>query len=238
MARNMILLGAAMAALWGRASEAAAPEPEASLVAVTKASCVFGGRRTSLQLEAASQRAFEGRVGWSLAVYGGTVARGETGLTTRPGRPTRITLPLDVPQIREGLIVPADLSVRLFPADGSMVAAVLEKRLWVCSEDAFAGRSQWLEKLRIHLFDPVGKTRKVLDQSGIPYSLTGNVESLAAAGDGLVLIGEGVSLKAYRGLPRIMVEAAARGVPVLCLSPADGRIRVPDGTGGDSPEAE
>jgi hypothetical protein len=226
------------AILFGGGWVSPAAEKDVSLVSLDDRSCLFAGRGTELDLEVTSGEAFRGAAGWSLAVSGRAVARGETALAVGTGQTARCVVPLNVPAVREGLIIPADLSVELHSLPERSVAARLEKRLWICSEAAFAGRSEWLERLQIRLFDPAGKTREVFEEAGIPFFETGNVESLAKGGKALVVIGEGVSLEAYRGLPGIMVEAAAGGNPVLCLAPREGRIELPGSAGAAWPDPE
>jgi hypothetical protein len=99
--------------------------------------------------------------------------------------------------------------------------------LWIFPEDPFVNRSHWLKGLRICLFDPPGDTRQILDKMDVPFSRTANVDSLDTLNCGLLIIGEGTSLKEYRGLPEMMVKAAASGIPVLCLAPSDGDIVLP-----------
>ena len=238
MVRDVILLATVPAILLGGRREAPPAEREVSLVAPGDWLCLFGGRRTELELTATSSAAFRGAAGWSLAVSGRTVTRGETALAIAPGQTVKFAIPLDIPEVREGVVLSADLAVQLFSAGERPVSARLRRQLSVFSEDAFAGRSKWLETLQIRLFDPAGKTRDVFEKTGIPFFETGNVESLARDGGGLLVIGEGVSLEAHRGLPGILVQAAAQGTPVLCLAPADGRMALPGSAecGGPNPE--
>ena len=228
MVRRVMLLVPLSMFLSSGSTEALAFDREASLVALDEWSCLFGGCPTELRFEAAPEDGQQGRLGWSLSVFGRTVARGETLVDARLDKAARVAISLDVPPVSKGQILPADLVVELYGPDRAAVA-VLEKRLWVCSDDPFAGQTKWLGGLQIRLFDPAGKTREVFRKASIPFSQTGEVDSLVGLQDAMLVVGEGVSLKAYRGLPRMMIEAAGRGVPVLCLAPGDGRIRLPGG---------
>ena len=238
MARHLIWLAAAPAIVLAGRCPARAAKREVALAAAADRSCLFAGRRTELELTATASEALEGAAGWALAVSGSTIARGEIPLEVAPGQTVRFAVPLDVPAVREGAVLEADLAVDLYASRERQAAAKLRRRLWIYSPDAFAGRSKWLETLRIRLFDPAGRTRDVFEKTGIPFSQTANAESLTTAADALVVIGEGVSLEAHRGLPGIMVQAAARGTPIVCLAPALGRMPLPgsDDAGWPGPE--
>jgi hypothetical protein len=85
------------------------------------------------------------------------------------------------------------------------------------------------------LFDPVGATARVLDGSKVPYTLIRNVDGLEAGAFGLLMVGEGVSFKDYRGVFEVLVKVARTGKPVLCLAPGGGEMRLPGSVDADLP---
>ena len=61
------------------------------------------------------------------------------------------------------------------------------------------------------------------------------MDTLSEVKDGVVIIGEGVSFKDYRGLSAGMLKAVASGVSVICLAPAAGEIELPSSVSSDLP---
>jgi hypothetical protein len=84
----------------------------------------------------------------------------------------------------------------------------------------------------------VGKTSALFDRLGIPYASIRTADSLADVKEGVVMVGEGISFKEYRGLAGSMLKAAAGGVSVICLAPAAGEFAVPSANDGNLPVPE
>jgi len=234
---DMIRAAAVVAVLGILVPSAGGAEGEAVVIKRMEAwGCVFGGRKVELHFAVEARRAIEGRAAWGLAVERGTVARGETAVVAGPQKPGQVTVRLDLPEAREGVVVPAVLSLAVeSPARAGIPLASVEKRLWIFPENPFAQRTRWLEQLDIRLFDPGQKTQRVLEKMKVPFRATRNVDSLAALDKGFVIIGEGTSLAEYRGLAKVMVTAASRGVPVICLAPSGGEMAMPGSEGSDLP---
>ena len=230
MCHNLMSLAAAGTMLWAAAPTVIGAEADVAVTVLESWSNVFGGQHAEFHCAVTAKKSFEGRVGWSLAVGRQTIARGETQVTAGPRKTGSMAIQFDVPRVKEGVAMPAVLSVACYDAKAVAAVASLEKPLWIFPENPFANRSQWLKQLRIHLFDPAGKTRQVFQKTAIPFTETRNVDSLSALEEGILVIGEGTPLEEYRGLPRIMIETAAKGIPVLCLAPASGQFPIP-GTG-------
>ena len=194
-------------------------------------STVFGGSDVTLHFAVVGDEPFAGTAGWRLAANSRTLATGESRVTVEPGTPATVDVSLSLPDVKEGVVFPAVLSVRLFGNDRRSVAN-LDKELWICSDDAFAGREAWLARLKVRLFGPEGRTAKRFEESGIPFESVHNVDALDQAADGLVVVGEGVSFREHRGLPGILLGLAARGAAVLCLAPSGGELYLPGTTDG------
>ena len=71
----------------------------------------------------------------------------------------------------------------------------------------------------------------MLEKARVPFTFTKNIAALDELREGLLVIGEGTAWRDYRALGEAAVKAAARGVPVLCLAPGEGRLVLP-GTAG------
>jgi hypothetical protein len=98
----------------------------------------------------------------------------------------------------------------------------VQTRLHLFPRDPFVDRQEWLKKLKITLYDPKEKTAAALKAAGVPHDLIANSAALTELREGLLLIGEGISLREERGLAEALVAAAAGGTPVICLAPVDG----------------
>ncbi|MBW3596263.1 MAG: hypothetical protein KY475_03195, partial [Planctomycetes bacterium] len=112
---------------------------------------------------------------------------------------------------------------------GDQLLAEHERAVWLFSRDPFVNRREWLKDLKIALYDPEGATQKVFDEAEIPYNAPRTTAALGEVEDGVAIIGEGVSFGSRRGLAETLANLAARGVPVICLAPADGEIPFPGG---------
>jgi hypothetical protein len=184
-------------------------------------SCYFGGRTATLHYRIAAPADRDRRAAWSFAVQGQVVARREATVGAGPESAGILEIALDLPSPRPGLAIPATVTVAM--ENG----ARLEHPLWILPEDPFEGCREALRGMRLVLFDPEKKTSHLLERYRVPFALVRDMASIAAAERGLVLIGEGVSFRQWRTLPETLVRTAARGLPVVCLAPSVGEMRLP-----------
>lgn len=180
--------------------------------------------------------AFEGRVEWRFSAEGRTLARGERTVRTAGGLSDSVEIRAALPAVNPGVIAGIQLSVSAIPKAEDKAVGGLERTLWLFPADPFTGRAAWLAKLTIRLFDPVGATARLFDEAKIPYTALRNVDALGQPGEGLLVVGEGVSFRDYRGLNDSLMKAAAAGWPVLCLAPAGGEITLPVTGDSEMPE--
>ena len=198
---------------------------------------VFGGTERSFQCAIQAANAFHGIAKWEFNVSGRTIARGEQQVIPAAGNPVMLDLKLAIPPVTDGVVMQAVLAVAVYRDGQENPAGKLEKKLWIFSDDPFHGRKEWLAQLSIGLFDPEKKTAEQLTESGVPFALIDNIDALGE-GTGLILIGEGVSLKDYRGLAEALLNLASRGRVVLCLSLAGGEMLLPGMGDVDLPAPE
>ncbi len=182
---------------------------------------LFGGTRADFPFTVNVDAAMRGRAAWVITVDRRAVARGEAEVVAAPGQPGRLTVRWDVPPVKDGVILRADLSV-------TVAGTTLETPLWVFPRDPFAGRARWLAGRKIALFDPERTTSPTLEAMGIPFELLRNVDAIAERTEGVVLVGEGISFEDERGLAPALLRAAGRGLSVLCLAPSVGTLPLPD----------
>jgi len=208
-------------------SGAQSAEPTSTMVIQEPWSNVFGGKDAIFHARFTADESFDGRIVWRYAADGRTIARGERAVKAGPSAPGITEVCFSVPPVKPGVIIQTTLSICAVSSGSDKEIANLDKTLWVFPDDPFAGRAEWLKALKIRLFDPSGATAKLFTEAGIPFTETRNSDALEGGGDSLLIVGEGVSFKEYRGLAANLIKAAAAGQSVLCLSPDSGDILLP-----------
>ena len=220
-ARICLAFGFLLGAIEARA------EPAVTVMVQEPWSNVFAEKEAVFHAVLTAREPFDGRVVWQFSADGHTIARGERAVKAGPAMPATVEVRLSVPPVKPGVIMQTTLSVGAVPTGIDKETAALGRTLWVFPEDPFAGRAEWLKKLNIQLFDPSGATAKLFTKAGVPFAEAHNVEALTGGQDSLLVVGEGVSFKEYRGLAESLIKAAAAGRPVLCLAPESGEMLLP-----------
>jgi hypothetical protein len=133
---------------------------------------------------------------------------------------------IPLPPLKPG--VTQELSVEIVHIRAVGTDAV-QYPIYVFSREPFAARERWLKRLRIKLFDPEGGTADLFDAENIPYNRLLDLAAIEAVDNGVLLVGEDVSWAEQRLLPESLLQAAQRGVTVLCLAPSEGELPLPFG---------
>ena len=189
-----------------------------TIARVERWSSVFAESETRWTYRFSAERPFRDRVAWRLTANQRTLASGELQARGMADKPGEVTLPLRWPKVKEGTALAAQLSV-------SASDVRHEQTVWIFPRDPFVDRREWLQNLKLSVFDPPGDTLKVLKDSEVSHEQLRTREALDDVTEGIVIVGEGVSLKKHDGLIDDLRSLAARGVPVLCLASTDGEFR-------------
>lgn len=182
------------------------------------------GRLHEFHLQAASAEPFAGRIEWQFMVNNAVVGRGEHEISQAA---PAVLIRLEVPPVKPGVIVQGALVAVFVPAGQTAGNKRMDRVLWFFPEDPLSESEQWVKSLRIRLFDPAGKTAALFEKAKIPHALIRDVEALAEEKDGVLVVGEGVSLKEYRGLADSVMKAVRSGAGVLCLALDEGEWPLP-----------
>lgn len=213
-------------------------EKDAPAVAVVPTACpgnVFGDEVHEFKFRIDAQRASAGRVVWRVAAGTATVKAGEVAYTAAAGAPAAVTIAVAVPPVKDGVVLHTRLTLSVVEDKQAEPAAAFAQDLWVFPKDPFAGRTEWLKKLKITLYDPKGDTAKVFAAAKVPFEEARDVDAVAALKEGVLVVGEGLSFKDERGLSAALPKLAAAGLTVLILAPAGGEVVIP-GVGGPAAE--
>lgn len=138
---------------------------------------MFGGTEPEFHFQVSSTIKAEVRVSWSLAADKGVLARREMPLTIAPEKPGVFSMRFKLPDAREGIIVPLDLTVVVELGEKKQT---LEKRLWLLPDDPFALKKDWLKDLKLKLFDPAGETKRQFTAAKLPIDSLRTTDQAAA----------------------------------------------------------
>jgi hypothetical protein len=224
--RNL-LIGTAVAAAGFLRVDLQAEEPalKAPLTRESAWKTVFAEEEVKIELKSAVDPPVKGRLLWSLSSSEGlSLFKGEI-----PADGTELfESRLKFPSVKPGVVFSTLLTARLYREGEREPAASYEAPIHVYPRDPFHERRETLKNLSIKLYDPAGNTAKVLTAVEFPYEQITNVAAISEVNDGLLLIGEGVSFRDDRSLAELLVQAATRGTPVLCLTPSAGEFELPE----------
>lgn len=214
----------------------AAQEEKLTLGPVEQWTTLFSGKNVEFRFQVKAPAGFAGRAGWTFAAENGRVlprGRGEAPLKAAAKQVVQFKVPLTTPDVKDGVILPTRLSVFLVADGKSAPEATLDIDLFIFPSDPFVERTQWLQDLKISLWDPDPKTRTAaaFKDLKIPFDEAVNVNALAAVKEGMLIVGEGASFKEEPALGETLLQAAGRGLPVLCLAPAEGSLPWPAARG-------
>ena len=149
---------------------------------------------------------------WSFSVGGALVARGDLAANGE--------IALDFPPVKPGVVLDGVLRLE---AGGRQRT----HPLWIFPADPWSETRATLKEAGLQLFDPAGQTAGVLEKAEVPFTRMRNPEAIGALRAGLLLVGEGLSLREQRGLPALLEQAAAAGARVICLAPREGYLGMP-----------
>jgi hypothetical protein len=180
--------------------------------------CVFAGRNAEFLHVGATEP-----VTWTLSAASRTIRQGRASPAAGAADGAKVAISVAVPDLRPGVTLPAELRLA-WNAAGKQLQHI--QPVTIYSPDPFSIRRAALEESHISLFDLVGDTAAIFDKHDIPHASVRNPSAIDGVDEGVVIIGEGASLREQLKLLPALQRAAERGVSVLCLAPADGEFEL------------
>lgn len=191
---------------------------ESEIEPVERWSNVFAGEEITHSFLLPTRVGVGRAVGWSVVVETAVIARRETAAHRNADGKSVLTVQFRLPQGESRAVLPVLIVVALGNRE------VIAKRLWMYPRSPFEDPLPGVNPGELVLFDPHDKTADRWKQLPLKFRVQENVDALAKITSGVVVIGEGVSFREYRGLPRIIGRLARSGVKVLCLAPVGGSL--------------
>lgn len=197
-----------------------------SIKRITPFRTLLGNEETPLDWRVTLGSTDRGRLLWKVAIEHRTLLRGEAPLDGSTSETADIRAKIRTPEVKPGSAQAVTLSASIVLDGKSEPSANWEQTLWILPQDPFADRRDWLNKLKIVVYDPAGKTAECFEAAKIPFEPLANINALESVETGLIVVGEGISLRDDRGLSELLWRRAASGVPVLCLAPTQGELEL------------
>lgn len=202
-------------------SQPADVRPLRELLPVDSTSCIFAGKESRLAYVGASVP-----VAWRLSAANRTIRQGTAEpAAAKPGEVTKLTIVLSAPGLRPGVTLPAELLLT-WQANGRERQQIQPVTMF--SPDALSVRRATLLHAQITLFDTTGETAEVFDRYELPHKRVHTLAAIEQLDEGIIVVGEGASFRSQPNLLPALIQAAKRGISVLCLAPADGEFAYPD----------
>jgi hypothetical protein len=166
-------------------------------------------------------------VNWDYTAATAFMSRGQHSFTAEPNRPHTVTIEFKTPPLVPHTMVNSAIRAEFRADNGTEIWAKIYYPIPLFGENPFILQRARLEEMRLVLFDPEGATRTALTEAKVPFRQATSLEAALAMNPGLLIFGEGVSLRQYRPWADWTAQAAARQVPTLILAPAEGHASLP-----------
>lgn len=189
-----------------------------------KQTSAFAGQSAVWTLKTESDLAANSQLIWTYTVNNRTLAQGSVPFQISEKSATakfRLRLPTLNPGITSETVLTATIHCN------ETVVEQYQQTVWLFADSAFTDRHKWLDSLQLKLLDPSGSTAKVLRENRIPIERI-NEPPDSARPLGIILVGEGLSLKRNAQRARQLLQAAARGAHIVWIAPEDGKLPFPD----------
>lgn len=160
---------------------------------------------------------------WELMLSSAVVDRGQL-LADVGAIGQAIDIAVRIPPLRDGVTGQATLMVQ---ATAGGQSAQLVHPVWILSVDPWSGLRTALAQNPPMLVEDGDTLSTALRRAGVPTTPMRNTSAIADWTNGLILVGEGASLSAQRGLAAALVRAAAGGARVILLAPSEGSMPLP-----------
>ncbi len=208
----------------------------ANMQVLNPRTCYFPGSQVSLPVSVVGAEDGMFNLLFTLSFKGTVVARRQIPFAVRQGQTGRETITFELPEIRDGIALKGGYRLELVDARGKTID-VAESPLHVLDPDPFRYRQQWLTAQRLHVYDPEGVTVARLASSGIPFVQITNPDAFGEAAGGVLIIGEGLSLRRSRGVIGAALATVAKQTSVIVFAPSEGEFVLP-GVGGEASTAK
>jgi hypothetical protein len=179
----------------------------------------FADQDVELHIDISSSETATAKVTWALRTEQRPLKQQTQQLNLRAEKPTTLVIKHRLPPLKDGVTFPIELWVGVSCIDSEQNGS-LQETIFLHAKDKTFTSIERFKQLNLHLFDPTDETAHVLDAHELPYTRITNLETIREFNHGMILVGENTDWSDYGELGNILLDAAQRGVGVVCLAPA------------------
>lgn len=178
----------------------------------------FSDQDSTISLTVSSPIQFKGQVNLRLVSVGHTlgVFREEVVLSGGDAKKI-IKINFRTPALKPNVIEPVDIQMSYLRRGKKTPVVAAPIRMWIFPKNLFGDKEKWLSSLGLILYDISGRTARMFQDLSIPVKITKNWGYIYSFSDGIVIVGENVSLNGEMATQ--LINLAARGLRVICLNP-------------------
>lgn len=194
---------------------------------------IFADQVTLYEINLSGERNSSTSISWKIISKGRTLSNGQQTIKFAKDESLTTILPLKTPPLKPGITLEAQLIVEEVNKSKRKGRILYQSKLVIYGPDILLTDRNLDQNLNIQLFDPIGKTSKILSGLKIPYKARTKSQLLNLKAKGLIILGAGIALDRQRGLVSALIELAEKGHRVLILQPVSGNIPFSPVTGSD-----
>lgn len=194
---------------------------------------IFADQVTHYEIILSGERNSSTSISWKLISKGRALSSGQQTIRFANDESLTTTFPLKTPPLKPGISLQAQLIVEEDNKSKGKNLVLYRSKLVIYGPDILLTDRNLDQNLNIQLFDPIGKTSKILSGLKIPYKSRTKSQLLNLKAKGLIILGAGIALDRQRGLISAVIDLAKKGQRVLILQPVSGNIPFSLVTGSD-----
>lgn len=183
---------------------------------------IFAGKVTPHEITIKGDLNSYALLTWKLTLKGRTISKGQQDIRFQSRETVTTKLPLQVPPLKPGVKLEADLLVELAKGNHTGHKVQHVSKLMIYAPDVLLQYQAFYRKLNIQLFDPKGITANIFDSLKIPYTAISKTQLTGPGEKGLVIVGIGFAFKQQQSLLNVLSERAGEGQQILVLQPVSG----------------
>ncbi|MCP3873622.1 MAG: hypothetical protein GY699_10770 [Desulfobacteraceae bacterium] len=204
-----------------------------SIQSISQWPAIYAGKESMYHLKISGQTAISGSFSWTLKVKERVLKKGHDKFYLNDHGEHVISLSLKTPSMKPGVQIPATLNISCHVKQTSQ-NYTFQFPLTIFSQNGLLDNGEYLKKLKILLFDPIGTTSNTFQNIKIPHTTISKKELWNLSDPKFIVLGSGIVFDQYNLSSRI-IELAQKGSRILLFEPSSGNFSMAEFSKGLRP---